>query len=220
MRFFFDLDDIQNINISDNSHLIDGICLDAVFLKKNKNSSNLIKDFSEMIEGPIIASFFEQNPDVVIKEANALRRISENICIQLPVNFDNLRLCRELVDDGFFVSMNLCFSVSQAVLSAKAGANFVAISMQKCDQAGINKLNLLSDIRKAYDNYTEFQTEILISNTEDVLTIHDAFKIGVDACCTSSKTLRALSVNTLTEQEIKNTIDQIAKININNDDLY
>lgn len=220
MRFFLNINNLQDIKNINNFYLADGVYVDPIFLKRNDNAHNIIKEINEIIDGPIIIPMINVNPEEIIKEANALKRITENICIQMPINFENLKLCRSLINDEFYVDMTLCFSVSQAILAAKMGATFISISIAKCNKIGLDKFTLLTDIRQVLDNYTEFQTEIIITDIEDTLTIYNASKIGIEASCLNAKTLNDLTFNVLTEQEENNIKQELDKIVPKNNNLY
>jgi transaldolase len=128
MKFFLDASNLQEAQEAIGLRLADGISLNVLDLANDKNYCNFISEIADMLDGPIIVPTFSEKEEDIVKEAGALKRISENVCIQLPISLENLKICRNLVDDGFFIEMSLCFSVQQAILASKMGASFVSVA--------------------------------------------------------------------------------------------
>src|SRR3546814_6784785 len=99
----------------------------------------------------------------MMKEADILRKIADNVAIKVPLTIDGLKTCKALTDDGTMVNVTLCFSANQALLAAKAGASFISPFVGRHDDNGFDGMQLISDIRLIYDNYA-FDTEILVAS--------------------------------------------------------
>jgi transaldolase len=96
----------------------------------------------------------------MLKEGRALARIAKNVTVKVPLTFDGLKACRKLTDDGTMVNVTLCFSATQALLAAKAGATFVSPFVGRLDDAGQDGMELVREIRTVYDNYPDLKTQI------------------------------------------------------------
>ena len=89
----------------------------------------------------------------MMREAEVLRKIADNIAIKVPLTADGLKTCKALTSDGTMVNVTLCFSASQALLAAKAGATFISPFVGRHDDVGFDGMELIADIRLIYDNY-------------------------------------------------------------------
>jgi transaldolase len=115
----------------------------------------------------------------MMKEAEVLRKVADNIAIKVPLTPDGLKTCKALSDDGTMVNVTLCFSANQALLAAKAGASFISPFVGRHDDIGYPGMELIADIRLIYDNY-DFPTQILVASVRSPIHVHDAAKIGAD----------------------------------------
>ena len=115
----------------------------------------------------------------MMREAEVLRKIADNVCIKVPLTIDGLKTCKKLTGDGTMVNVTLCFSANQALLAAKAGATFVSPFVGRHDDNGFDGMALISDIRLIYDNYA-FATEILVASVRHPIHVLEAAKIGAD----------------------------------------
>ena len=89
----------------------------------------------------------------MMREADVLAKIADNVCVKVPLTWDGLKACRALTGDGHKVNVTLCFSANQALLAAKAGATFISPFIGRLDDIGIDGMELIAEIRTIYDNY-------------------------------------------------------------------
>ena len=106
----------------------------------------------------------------MMKEAERLRKIADNIAIKVPLTPDGLKTCRALSGEGTKVNVTLCFSANQALLAAKAGASFISPFVGRLDDIGQNGMELIADIRLIYDNY-DFATEVLVASVRSPIHV-------------------------------------------------
>ena len=111
MKIFLDTADINEINELSESGLIDGVTTNpSLASKSDKSFIDLIKEISSVIQGPISAEVTAENLTQMIKEADKLRKIADNIAIKVPLTVDGLKCCKKLSNDGTMVNVTLCFS--------------------------------------------------------------------------------------------------------------
>ena len=139
--------------------------------------------------------------DGMMKEAEVLRKIADNIAIKVPLTLDGLKTCKSLTDDGTMVNVTLCFSANQALLAAKAGASFISPFVGRHDDVGYPGMELIADIRLIYDNY-DFPTQILVASVRNPIHIHDAAKIGADVMTAPPLVIWQMFKHPLTENGI------------------
>jgi transaldolase len=108
------------------------------------------------------------------------------------------------------VNVTLCFSATQALLAAKAGASFISPFVGRLDDTGIEGMDLISEIRQIYDNY-DFATEILVASVRTINHVKDAALIGADVATVPPATLRALVKHPLTDKGLEAFLADWAK---------
>jgi transaldolase len=137
----------------------------------------------------------------MMREAEVLRRIADNVTIKVPLTPAGLKTCKALTSDGTMVNVTLCFSAAQALLAAKAGASFISPFVGRHDDVGFDGMALIADIRMIYDNY-DFATEILVASVRHPMHVVEAAKLGADVMTAPPKIIHQLYKHPLTESGI------------------
>ena len=138
----------------------------------------------------------------MMKEADVLRRIADNVCIKVPLTIDGLKTCKALTGDGTMVNVTLCFSANQALLAAKAGATFISPFIGRHDDNGFDGMDLIRDIRLIYDNYA-FETQILAASIRHPVHVLESARIGADVATMPPAVIRGLFKHVLTDKGIE-----------------
>jgi transaldolase len=160
------------------------------------------KEICGLTDGPVSAEVIALDHATMMKEAEVLRKIADNVCIKVPLTVDGLKTCKALTSDGTMVNVTLCFSANQALLAAKAGATFISPFVGRHDDNGFDGMDLIEDIRLIYDNYG-FQTEILAASIRHVTHVLQCAKIGADVMTAPPAVIRALFNHVLTDKGIE-----------------
>lgn len=180
MKFFADtasIDDIRELAVAG---LLDGVTTNPSLVKKaGRDFIEVVTEIAKLVPGPISAEVVATEHQAMMKEAERLRKIADNIAVKVPLTPDGLKTCKALAEDGATVNVTLCFSANQALLAAKAGASFISPFVGRLDDIGESGIDLISDIRLIYDNY-DFATEILVASVRSPMHITEAAKIGAD----------------------------------------
>jgi transaldolase len=146
----------------------------------------------------------------MMKEAEILRKIAENVCIKVPLTIDGLKTCKALTGEGTMVNVTLCFSANQALLAAKAGATFISPFVGRHDDNGFDGMSLIEDIRLIYDNYA-FETEILVASVRHGIHVLEAARIGADVMTAPPAVIKGLFKHILTDKGIEGFMADWAK---------
>lgn len=211
MKFFVDTAEIKEIKELNELGLLDGVTTNpSLILKSGRNIAEVTKEICDIVEGPVSAEVAATEYSEMMKEAAVLAKIAPNICIKLPLTFDGLKACKALTSDGHKTNVTLCFSATQALLAAKAGATFISPFIGRLDDTGIDGMELISDIRQIYDNYG-YETEILAASIRTVNHVKDAALIGADVCTVPPATLKALVKHPLTDKGLEQFLADWAK---------
>ncbi|WP_120715877.1 fructose-6-phosphate aldolase [Tsuneonella amylolytica] len=211
MKFFADTAEIADIRDLNDAGLLDGVTTNpSLIAKSGRNFMEVTKEICDLVEGPVSAEVVALDHATMMKEAEVLRKIADNVCIKVPLTIDGLKTCRALTNDGTMVNVTLCFSANQALLAAKAGATFVSPFVGRHDDNGFDGMDLIRDIRLIYDNY-DFRTEILVASVRHVVHVLESARIGADVMTAPPKVIKSLANHVLTDKGIEGFMADWAK---------
>ncbi|MBO6917444.1 MAG: fructose-6-phosphate aldolase [Rhizobiaceae bacterium] len=200
MKFFVDTANVDDIREINDLGLLDGVTTNpSLIMKSGRDIIEVTKEICSIVEGPVSAEVTAMEYSEMLKEAEVLAKIADNICIKLPLTLDGLKACKALTGDGHQTNVTLCFSANQALLAAKAGATFISPFIGRMDDISLEGMELIAEIRQIYDNY-DFQTEILAASVRTVNHVKDAALIGADVVTAPPATLKALVKHPLTDK--------------------
>ena len=203
MKFFVDSANIEEITKLKNLGLADGVTTNpSLILKAGRDFQSIAKDICELIEGPVSLEVSSVSIDQMRAEAEKLRVISENVVVKLPMTWNGLKVCRDLANSGIKVNMTLCFTANQAILAAKAGAEFVSPFVGRLDDTKIDGVGLIKEIRTIYDNYS-FRTKILAASIRSLEHIKNCAIAGAEAVTAPPAILRELVSHPLTDKGLE-----------------
>ena len=204
MKFFVDTADIKDIRELNDLGLLDGVTTNpSLILKSGGNIADVTKQICDIVEGPVSAEVVATEYSQMMKEAEVLARIADNVCIKVPLTLDGLKACRTIRREmKRMVNVTLCFSANQALLAAKAGASFISPFIGRIDDTGSDGMELIAEIRTIYDNY-DFPTEILAASARTVNHIKQCAIVGSDVVTAPPAVLKALVKHPLTDNGLK-----------------
>ncbi len=202
MKFFVDTADTKDIADLAATGLLDGVTTNPTLIHKSgRQFLDVVKEICGIVDGPVSAEVIALDHPTMMKEAEILRKIADNVCIKVPLTVDGLKTCKALTGEGTQVNVTLCFSANQALLAAKAGASFISPFVGRHDDNGFDGMELISDIRLIYDNYA-FATEILVASVRHPIHVLESARIGADVMTAPPAVIRALFNHVLTDKGI------------------
>jgi len=211
MKFFVDTADTKEIAELAETGLLDGVTTNpSLIAKSGRNFMEVTKEICGLVEGPVSAEVVALDHAGMMREAEVLRKIADNVCIKVPLTVDGLKTCKKLTSDGTMVNVTLCFSANQALLAAKAGASFVSPFVGRHDDNGFDGMDLIRDIRLIYDNYA-FETEILAASIRHPIHVLECARIGADVMTAPPAVIHGLFKHVLTEKGIEGFMADWAK---------
>lgn len=211
MKFFVDTADTDDIAEMAATGLLDGVTTNpSLIAKSGRDFIEVTKEICEMVDGPVSAEVVALDHATMMKEAEILRKIADNVAIKVPLTIDGLKTCKALSSDGTMVNVTLCFSANQALLAAKAGATFVSPFVGRHDDNGFDGMDLIDDIRTIYDNYA-FETEILVASIRNPIHVLQSAKIGADVATMPPAIIKGLFKHILTDKGIEGFMADWAK---------
>jgi transaldolase len=205
MKIFLDTADLGEIKRAAEANLIDGITTNPSLVAKvgkGRDPKDIYLEICEAVDGPVSLEVVAVDKDTMVAEGRKLSAIHENAVVKVPLTEDGLKACRQLVSEGMRVNVTLCFSVSQALLAAKAGATFVSPFVGRIDDISGEGMQLIHQIRQVYDGYG-YDTEILAASIRHPVHVVESMLIGADCCTIPAKVLWQLSKHPLTDRGLE-----------------
>ena len=184
MKFFIDTANLEQITEAQNLGILDGVTTNPSLMAKEgiTGDSNIIshyKKICEIVDGDVSAEVISTEFDGMVEEGNRLSKISNQIVVKIPMTKNGVKALKYFSNNNIKTNCTLIFSPGQALLAAKAGANYVSPFIGRLDDISSDGLSLISEIRQIFDNYN-FKTEILSASIRHNMHIIDCAKIGSD----------------------------------------
>jgi transaldolase len=199
MKFFIDTANINEIKEAEALGILDGVTTNpSLVAKEGKDFLTILKEITETVNGPISAEVVSTDYDGIIKEAHDLAKIHKNIVVKVPLIKEGLKAVKTLSDEGIKTNVTLCFSSSQALLAAKAGATYISPFVGRLDDISHNGMDLIEQIVTIYRNY-DFETEVLVASIRHPLHLVEAAMMGADVATMPFDVINKLFNHPLTD---------------------
>ncbi len=200
MKFFIDTAEFDEIKELAATGMVDGVTTNpSLIMKSGRDIIEVTREICSIVSGPVSAEVTATESQAMIAEGTKLAQIAPNIAVKVPLTWDGLKACKALTGAGHMVNVTLCFSATQALLAAKAGASFVSPFIGRLDDIGLDGMEVIADIRQIYDNY-DFQTQILAASIRTVNHVATAAKLGADVATIPPGVVRKLADHPLTDK--------------------
>jgi transaldolase len=178
MKFFIDTANINEIKEAAALGILDGVTTNpSLVAKEGKDFRKLLDEILAIVDGPVSAEVISTDYDGILKEAHELAKIHHNIVVKVPLIKEGLKAVRTLTSENIKTNVTLCFSASQALLAAKAGATYISPFVGRLDDISQDGMELISQIVQIYRNY-DYKTQILVASIRHPLHLVDAALMG------------------------------------------
>jgi len=202
MKIFIDTANIEQIKEAASWGALDGVTTNPTLIAREKrNFVDLIKEIHTIVDGPISAEVLSLDACGMVEEARRLARVGKNIAVKIPPTCDGLKAVKILSQERIMTNVTLCFSPSQALLAAKAGATFISPFIGRLDDISHEGMDLVRQIKQIYANYA-YKTQIIVASIRHPLHLVEAAKIGADIATCPFDVLEKLLKHPLTESGI------------------
>ena len=180
MKFFIDTANINEIKEAAALGILDGVTTNpSLVAKEGKDFRKLLDEILAVVNGPVSAEVISTDYDGILKEAHELAKIHHNIVIKVPLIKEGLKAVRTLSLENIKTNVTLCFSPSQALLAAKAGATYISPFVGRLDDISHDGMELISQIVQIYKNY-DYKTQVLVASIRHPLHLVEAALMGAD----------------------------------------
>ena len=212
MQLFIDTANLEDIKKAHSYGVLDGVTTNPTLLSKEGIEPNSqLKKICEVVKGPVSAEIISLDSEGMVGEAKELVEISSNIVIKVPCTVEGLKATKELSTLGIKTNLTLCFSSSQALLVAKAGATYVSPFVGRLDDISTEGMDLVRDMRLIYDNYG-ISTQIIVASIRHPIHFLESARLGADIATVPFAVIEKLMKHPLTDIGIKRFLDDWAKL--------
>jgi len=212
MKFFVDTADINEIRDLAATGLVDGVTTNpSLIAKSGKKFLDVVKEICDVVPGPVSAEVVATDHATMLKEADKLSKIADNVVIKLPLTMDGLKTCKVLSGRGIKTNVTLCFSPAQALLAAKAGATYISPFVGRLDDVGTDGMQLIADIISIYSSYSSIETEVLVASVRHPNHVIEAAKMGADVATLPPALLKQMFNHPLTDKGLSAFLADWAK---------
>ncbi len=199
MKFFIDTASIAEIKEAASLGLLDGVTTNpSLVAKEGKDFRKLLDEICAIVDGPISAEVVSTEFEGMMKEGRELAKIHKNIVVKVPLIKDGLKATKALKSEGIRCNVTLCFSPTQALMAAKAGAFFISPFIGRLDDISQNGMDLIRQIVTIYKNY-DYDTQVLVASIRHPMHVVEAAMIGADICTMPFKVIDQLIKHPLTD---------------------
>jgi len=212
MKFFIDTANIDEIKEAAGMGILDGVTTNpSLAARENAPYHEILTEICQVVDGPVSAEVIATDTEGMIREAEELVKIADNIVIKIPTILNGLTAIKTLGDRGIRTNATLVFSPLQALLVAKAGATYVSPFVGRLDDISTDGMALIADIVNIYANYV-FETEVLVASVRNPIHVLEAARLGADVCTIPLKVIKQLIAHPLTDIGLEKFLEDYKKV--------
>ena len=203
MKLYLDTANVKEIQEGANLGLIDGVTTNpSLVAKEGRSFKEMLLEICKMVDGPISAEVVGVESEAMIKEGQDLAKVHKNIVVKVPLIPEGLRATKQLSAEGIRVNVTLCFSPTQALLAAKAGAWCVSPFIGRLDDVSSDGMALIRQIVTIYKNY-DYKTQVLVASVRHPQHVVEAALAGGHICTMPYSVFQQLAKHPLTDIGLK-----------------
>jgi transaldolase len=212
MKIFLDTADVNEIRKGAALGLVDGVTTNpSLVAKTGRKFEDVVREICSIVDGPISAEAVSLEHEAMLSEARTLAKIHPNIVVKIPMTADGLRTVRVCARENIKTNVTLVFSAPQALLAAKAGANYVSPFVGRLDDVSAVGMDLIGQIVQILANY-DYETEIIVASIRNPLHFVDAATYGAHIATVPYNVLEQLLKHPLTDIGIQKFLKDWEKV--------
>jgi transaldolase len=203
MKFFLDTANVKEIQEAASLGLLDGVTTNpSLVAKEGRSFKEVLLEICNIVDGPISAEVVSLEADAMVKEGKGLAKIHKNIVVKVPLIAEGLKATKRMAAEGIKVNVTLCFSPTQALLAAKAGAWCVSPFIGRLDDISSNGMELIRQILTIYRNY-DYKTQVLVASVRHPQHVVEAALAGGHICTMPFSIFQQMVKHPLTDSGLK-----------------
>jgi transaldolase len=203
MKFFLDTANVKEIQEAASLGLLDGVTTNpSLVAKEGRSFKEVLVEICNIVDGPVSAEVVSLEADAMVKEGKGLAKIHKNIVVKVPLIAEGLKATKRMAAEGIKVNVTLCFSPTQALLAAKAGAWCVSPFIGRLDDISSNGMELIRQILIIYRNY-DYKTQVLVASVRHPQHVVEAALAGGHICTMPFSIFQQMVKHPLTDSGLK-----------------
>ncbi len=207
MQFFLDTANVKEIYEAANLGILDGVTTNpSLVVKEGRSFKEMLQEICKIVDGPISAEVVSVEADAMVKEGKELAKIHKNIVVKCPLIPEGIKATKKLSAEGIRVNVTLCFSPTQAILAAKAGAWCVSPFIGRLDDVSSDGMALIRQIVTIYKNY-DYKTLVLVASVRHPQHVVESALAGGHICTMPYGIFQMLFKHPLTDAGLKKFLD-------------
>jgi transaldolase len=212
MKIFLDTANVGEIREAAKLGFLDGVTTNPTLIAREKRKfDDAIREICEICPGPVSAECVTEKFDDLMPEARRLAKLAPNVVVKIPLTREGLKAVKACSGEGIKINVTLCFSATQAMFAAKAGAAFISPFVGRIDDTGHDGMALIRDIAQIYRNYA-FRTEVLVASIRHPIHVLEAAKAGAHISTMPFGVFDKLISHPLTDKGVQMFLDDYRKI--------
>jgi len=203
MKLYLDTGNVNEIREAASYGLVDGVTTNpSLVSKEGRDFKDLLLEICSLVDGPISAEVVSVEAESMVKEGRELAKIHKNIVVKCPLIPEGLKATKQMASEGIRVNVTLCFSPTQALLAAKAGAWCVSPFIGRLDDISSDGMDLIEQILTIYENYN-YPTQVLVASVRHPQHVVQAALLGGHICTMPYGVFQQLVKHPLTDIGLK-----------------
>ena len=199
MEFFLDTAEIKEIETGLEWGMIDGVTTNpSLIAKAGKAYQPTVQAIAKLVPGPVSGEVLATEYEEILSQGHRLAKLADNVVVKVPLTPDGLRAVAAFKKEGIRTNVTLCFSATQALLAAKAGAAYISPFVGRLDDIAEEGMELVEQIVTIYHNYG-YETKVLVASVRHPVHIVQAGMLGADVATIPFKVLEQLYKHPLTD---------------------
>jgi transaldolase len=199
VKLFLDTANFEDIAEINGWGVLDGVTTNpSLAAKEGKAFADMIREICAEVDGDVSAEVVATDTEGMLREARELSELADNVVIKLPLIPAGLAACSQLSRDGVRTNVTLCFSPTQAILAARAGATYVSPFLGRVDDLANDGIALLSEICEIY-RVQGYETEVLAASLRSPQHVAQAALAGADVATLPASVFRQMVKHPLTD---------------------
>lgn len=203
MKLFIDTANVEHIKEVNDFGIICGVTTNpSLIAKEGRVFTDVVKEITEIVDGPISAEVISLEHEGMVKEARELAKIHQNIVIKIPMTLEGLKAVKILTAEGIKTNVTLIFNATQALMAARAGATYVSPFLGRLDDIGQDGVLLIEEIVEIFELHN-IQTEIISASIRNPLHVINAARAGSHIATIPYNVIIQMSKHPLTDNGIE-----------------
>lgn len=203
MKLFIDTANVGEIREANDMGIVCGVTTNpSLIAKEGRNFQEVVREITEIVDGPISAEVISLESEGMIREALELAKIHDNIVIKIPMTTEGLKAVKVLHDEGIDTNVTLIFTAAQALLAARAGATYVSPFIGRLEDIDTGGMELVEEIAEIFAIH-DIDTEIIAASIRGPFHVSQAALAGAHIATIPYKVIMQLAKHPLTDYGIE-----------------